>query len=606
MTNKKNKGLKVKQLRNECDPRIFKFKTTDELKETDIIIDQERAMKSIDFGLELNSDGFNIYISGVTGTGRNTTIQEKIKMIAEKKPVPADICYLYNFDSHDEPKSLKLPAGLGIQFKKDMDELLKELEQEIQKAFSGKDYEDKKKEVVEKVKQEREELSLSLEEEARSRGFTIQQSLTGLVVLPLKDGVPMKDEDYKKLAEEEKDRLDKDQKEIHDKIYEFSRSIRKIQVKMKNEIEELDKKIAFFTMWLIIDDIKSKYKTYDVIIHHLDMVVEDILNNVNFFKKFEEDNPQAAMQLANSRSALFDKYKVNLFVDNANTKGAPVIIEDNPTYRNLIGTIEHVAQMGVLSTDFTMIKPGSVHRANGGFLVLQAMDIFKDYFAWEALKKIIKYKKVKIENLGDIYGLISTATLKPEPVEVNLKIVIIGNPYIYHLLYIYDEDFKKLFKVKADFDITINKSRSILNKYAQLIATKCRQEDLLPMKSDAVAKVIDYSARISEHKNKLTAKFLDIQDIIRESNYWAKADKSKVIQKKHIARALEEKAYRSNMIENKIQEMIEEDTIFVDTTGKEVGQINGLAVMDFGDYSFGRPSKITAKTFIGKGDKWNI
>ncbi len=606
MAKKSIRELKASELKNECDPKVFKFKTTEEISEGDVIISQERALKAIDFGLNIKSEGFNLYVSGIPGTGRNTAIQNAVKSIAKKEPVPDDICYLYNFYNHDEPRALTLPAGMGGQFKDDMEELIKELETEIQKAFSGKDYEDKKKEVLSKLKETKEELSIELENYATSRGFTLQQSLTGLVVLPLKDGKPMKDKDYQKLSDEEKVELEEQQKEIHEKIYEFSRNIRNIQIKKKNEIEELDKKIAFFTMWLLIDDIKSKYKEYEIIIEHLDNVVDDILDNLNYFKKLEEGAQPGMVQLSDSQTDLMTKYKVNLLIDNCNTKGAPVIFEDNPTYHNLLGNIEHIAQMGVLSTDFTMIKSGAVHRANGGYLILQALDILKEYYAWEALKKIIKLKKAKIQNLSDIYGLISTATLKPEPVSVDLKIVIIGSSWIYHLLYIYDEEFRKLFKVKADFDTTIDKSKTMIQKYSQLIATKCSQENLLHLKSDAVAKIIDYSSRISDHKKKLTARFLDVEDLLRESSFWAKRAKAKIVEKKHVQKAMDEKVFRSNLIENMINELIEEKTIFIDVEGSVTGQINGLAVLDLGDYMFGRPSRITAKTYMGKGDIVNI
>lgn len=598
--------LKPEDLRSECDPKIFNFKTTADIKDADVIINQDRAMKAIDFGLNIKSNGFNLYISGIPATGRNTMVLKKIKKIAEKEPVPEDICYLHNFKNNDEPNVLKLPPKMGSQLKKDMEELIKELEIEIQKAFSGKDYEDKKKEVLAKIRIEKEKISVELENDANSKGFMLQQSLTGLVVIPLKAGKPMKDRDYAKLSENERRNLDNAQKELHEKIHDFSRKIRDIQRRMKNEIEELDKKIVFFTMWLLIDDIKNKYRAYKIIIQHLDNVVKDILDNLSYFKKYESDEQPFIMPAEDSRKNLLTKYKVNLLVDNSLTKGAPVVVEDNPTYYNLIGKIEHIAQMGVLSTNFTMIKPGSVLTANGGYLVLQAMDILKEYFSWEALKKVIKYKKAKIENLSDRYGLIATTTLKPEPVSVDLKVIIIGNPYIYQLFYIYDEDFRKLFKIKADFDTSIKKSKSVLNKYAQLIATKCKEENLLPAKNDAVAELIDYSSRVSEHKEKLTAKFLEVEDILRESNYWAKKDSAKVIKRKHVKKALAEKIYRSNMIESKIQELIKENTIYIDTDGKLAGQINGLAILDMGDYVFGKPSRITAKTFIGKGEVMNI
>ncbi|MBN2408067.1 MAG: AAA family ATPase [Elusimicrobia bacterium] len=610
MADIKSRKLRPKDLKNICDPAIFKFSTTDDIDTGEAVISQDRAFKAIDFGLNIKSSGFNMYISGVPGTGRNTTILREVKALAQKESVPEDICCIYNFDKDDEPRIVKLPAGKGLEFRDEMEELVKELEIEINKAFSGKDYEDKKREIVENAKGEKERLSLELEEYAQTKGFAIKQTLTGLVVVPLKDdGKPIKDRDYEKMSKEEKDRLENDQNEIYNKIQDFSRKLRGIQKRINREIEELDKKIVFFIMWVLIDDIKRKYGEYERITTHLDKIIEDILENLSFFKKEEEQAAVLARlhvdEKENKRN-LLNKYKVNLLIDNSKTKGAPVIIEDNPTYNNLIGKLEHRSHFGLLYTDFTMIKPGAVLMANGGYLVIQALDLLKNYYAWEALKKIIEYRKVKIESLQDIYGIISTTTLKPEAVEVDIKVILIGSPYIYHLLQIYDEDFGKLFKIKADFDTTIKRNNQILQKFAQLIAQKTREEKLLPFGRSAVAKIIDFSSRLSDHKQKLTGIIMDIADIMRESNYWARKGKHKVVDGSHVDKALQEKVYRSNMIEEKIKEMIRENTIFLDIKGKDTGQINGLAVIDLGDYMFGKPSKITAKTYMGKGEVINI
>lgn len=606
MTDKKIKELKPQDLRNECDPKIFKFKTTDEVKEKQVLIKQDRTLKAIEFGLNIKSDRFNLYVSGVPGTGRNTTILKMVKEVARKEAVPEDICYLYNFENHDEPKAMKLPAGTGCRFRQDMEEFIAELETEIHKAFSGKDYEDRKNEVMESIKRTQNKLTKNLEKHAGTKGFTIHQSLTGLVVLPLKNGKPIRDRDYAKLSENEKRHLEKIQKEIYGKLHDYSSKVKEIQRKIKKAIAQLDKKIALFTIGHLMDDLKKKYKDSLVINRHLDNILKDMLINLDYFKKGEEPGQLNVIQLEDAKSKLLNKYRVNLLVDNCNTKGAPVIVEDNPAYANLIGKIKHYIQFGILSTDFSMIRPGAVHKANGGYLLLQMEDVLKDYFAWEALKRIIKYKKVKIESIAEKYGLASTAALKPEPVDVELKFILVGSPYLYHVFYNYDEDFRKLFKVKADFDTVMEKNRNTLQKYAQFISSKCKQEKLLPFKNDAVAKIIDYSSRLSGHKEKLTARFIKIADIMRETSYWAKADKANIVEKKHVKKALDEKVYRSGMIEQKLQQLIRENTIFVDTDGTETGQINGLSVMELGDYIFGRPSRITAKTFTGKGEVINI
>ncbi|MFW6134121.1 MAG: Lon protease family protein [Elusimicrobiota bacterium] len=598
--------LKPEELRKSCNPDIFKFETTEEIEEEKALIGQERAVHSIDFGLNMKGNGYNIYVSGIPGTGRNTTILRKVKEIAKNEPAPEDICYLHNFENPDEPKALKLPSGVGFQLHKDTQDLIEELEEEMHKAFTGKEYEEKKKEVIEDTKSESERLTSELEEYAQSKGFTIQQTLTGLTVIPLKDGKPMKKKDYEKLSDQEKKDLEERQKEIYDKIYSYSRKVKGIQKKTRKQIEELDKKIAMYVIGHLIDDLKEKYDEYEIVVDHLDRIVDDILNNLDQFKKEEQSGQLSFMQARASKKNILNKYKVNLLVEHNKSEGAPVVVEQNPTYHNLIGKTEYKAQFGFLSTDFNMIKPGAVHKANGGYLILQAMDILKDYYAWEALKKIIDNKEVKIESLRERFGLVSTETLKPEPVSVDLKIIIIGNPVIYHLLYIYDEEFKKLFKVKADFDTTMRKNEDLVHKYARFIAEKTKKEKLLPFENHAVAEIVDYSSRISDHKRKLTARFIEIADIIRESDYWAKKEDSEKVARKHVKKALDEKIYRSNLIEDKIRELIEENTLFVDTDGEKEGQINGLSVVSLGDYMFGRPSRITARTYVGKKGVINI
>jgi len=605
MTKSRIVELKPGELINRCDPKIFKIKTTEDIKEEELVVDQQRALDAIDFGIEIKSQGYNIYVAGITGTGRNTTILKEVNEVAVKEPVPDDICYLFNFDQNDEPKVLKLPAGTGCRFRDDMDEFVKDVESEIHKAFSSEEYEKNKKEVVEDIKQERNKLSAELEKEAREKGFTIQQTLTGLAVVPLKDERPMREKDFDRLSEDEKTELEKKQNEIYEKIYDYSKKIKAAQKQTRAEIEELDKRIALYAIEHLIDDLKKKYKDNDMITRHLDKIVGDILENLDYFKK---DGQQQIpfINMGDQKQNILKKYKVNLLVDHYSSEGAPVVVEDNPSYPNLIGKVEYEAQLGVLSTDFTMIKPGAVHKANGGYLIIQAMDLFRDYYAWDALKRIIKHKKAKIESLHERYGLIQTKTLKPEPAEVDLKVIIVGHPFIYHLLYIYDPDFKKLFKVKADFDTTIKRDEDSIIHYAKFIAEIVKKEKLLPFDSEAVARLVDYGSRRCSHKEKMTARFLDIADMLREANYWAGKDKADVVEGRHVVKALEEKEYRSNMIEQKLQEMIMENTIYINTEGSEVGQINGLSVIDLGDYMFGKPSRITARTYIGKGKVINI
>ena len=603
---KTQRELGPDELRKECDLLAFDFNTTDDISVQDQMIGQERALKAIDFGLNIKNEGFNLYISGIVGTGRNTAIIRAVEKIAQNEPAPDDICYLYNFQNKDEPKALKVPAGTGCRFRKDMEEMIKELEQQIIKAFVSDEYERHRKRVLNKYEEKKSALQAEIEEFAKSKGLTIQQTLTGFAVTPIHKGKVISDEEYSKLPKERKENLSKDEDEVYEKLEEALRKMVGLNREIKEEIKKLDEEIGLYAIGHLIDELKKRYHQYELIISHLDDVREDILKNIDAFKKDGDTQPMPFFPEKSFKQDILNKYRVNLLVDNCKTKKAPVIIEQNPTYYNLIGYIEYRAQFGTLLTDFTMIKAGSVHKANGGYLIVQADQLLRDYFSWDSLKKIIRYKKVKIEDAYVRYGFAPTTGLKPEPVSIDLKVIIVGNPYIYHLLYIYDEEFKKLFKVKADFDSSSRKTNELINQYVHFIAAKIKEDNLLAFNKAAVGEIINYSSRMIAHKEKLSARFSELVDVMREADSWAKKDNTKTVEAAHVKRALEEKAYRSNMIEKKIQDLIEEGTIFIDTKDKEVGQINGLSVIDLGDYMFGNPSRITARTFVGKGNIINI
>lgn len=605
---KKYNELDVKDLTKESDEIDFGFKQTDEVTSSAQIIGQERALKAIDFGLNIQDEWFNLYISGASGTGRNTAIVSAVEAIARKRKVPDDICYLYNFEKPDEPKCLALSAGKGCEFKRDMESLIKDLETEIHKSFLGEEYEKQRKMISDKFEKYREALDIELEEFAKAKGFVLEQTLTEVVVVPIYKGHRLTSQQYNGLSDEERIQIKNRQKEIDALLYENSRKARELQRHLRNELEELDKKIGLFAIGHLIEDLKKKYQNFDLILRHLDDIKEDILKNLGLLKKEPppREGPFFLDLPAKEQDAVFSKYKVNLLIDNCKTQGAPVIIESNPTYYNLTGYVEYRAQFGVLTTDFTMIKPGAALKANGGYLIVQANQILRDYFAWDALKKIIRHKKVKIENLAEKYGFIPTTGLKPQDVPVDLKVIIVGDPYIYQLLYIYDEDFRKYFKVKVDFDRSIKKTEGFVQQFALLIAHKAKEENLLPFKKEAVAKVIDYGSRAIAHQEKISSNLLELIDLMKEADFWARRGNAKSVESKHVKIALDEKVFRSNMVENKIQELFEENTLFVDTEGMETGQINGISVINMGDYVFGMPSRITANTFIGEGEIVNI
>lgn len=600
--------LTAEELRKECDASIFKFNKTDELTVEDKVIGQERALKAIDFGLNVNDEWFNLYVSGIQGTGRNTAILRAVEKIAKEKKIPDDICYLHNFDKPDEPKFLKISAGWGCELKHDVEEFIKDFESEIRKAFLSEDYEKHRKALIDKFKEKKDRLGAELEEFVKDKGFVLDQSLTGFLVTPVYKGRRLTGAQYDKLTDEEKERFKKGQEEVDNKLYKNSRKIREYQRQLKNETQEIDKSVILYAIGHLIDDLKQKYNDFDLIAKHMEEVRTDILKNADSFKKEPEaaQMPFLGDMALKEQESILNKYRVNLLVDNCKTKGAPVVSEQNPNYYNLTGHVEYRAQFGVLTTDFTMIKPGSILKANGGYLIVQANQILRDYFAWDALKKAIRYKKLKIENLAEQYGYMPTTGLKPQAIPVDIKVIVVGSPLLYHLLYNYDEDFRKFFKVKIDFDTSIKKSEEFIQYYANFISIKCKEEKLLPFEKEAVAKIIDHSSRIIAHKDKLTTRFLEIVDIMKEADFWAKKDNAQAIAEKHVKTALEEKVYRSNMVEEKIHELFEENILFVDTDGKETGQINAISVISLGDYAFGMPSRITVSTFMGKGNIINI
>lgn len=591
--------LSAGELRKIINPADFKFKTTDEIKAKARILNQERASKSINFGLRMKEKGYNIFASGILGTGRNSAISSALEEIAFSQPTPDDWCYVYNFDSPDEPKAIHLKAGRGEEFKKDMDEVIKELKSNVPKAFDSKDYEEQKRNIIKKFQEKRDKLVEDLEQKARGKGFELKQTSTGLISVPLVCGKAVSPEKFEGLSEEERRNIEKYREELQNEIAEMIRKVRNLEKEIKLQVKKLDKRIALFATEHLIEELKEKYKDYGDIVKHLESAQEDIIENIEVFREKEAPIFPIPEMVMPGDKKLFTKYQVNVLINNKETKGAPIIKETNPTYYNLTGRIEYRSQLGSMTTDFSMIKPGAIHKANGGYLIVQALDVLKNFLAWDAMKGIIKTEHIKIEDINEQFRIISTATLKPQPIPVKVKIIMVGHPFIYHLLYVLDEEFRKLFKVKADFNMLMDRTDEQINNYVNFVSVRTRQENLLPFTSDAVAKVVEYGSRLIEDQNKLSARFLDIADILREASHWAEIDKAKKVTASYVTKALEEKVYRSNMIEERIREMIKEGTILITVEGEAVGQVNGLSVIDLGDYAFGLPSRITARAYMG-------
>ncbi len=601
------KKISENELYRRCDPSEFSFTTTEEiplLKET---IGQERALRALDFGLAIDSYGFNIYILGESGTGKMTSIKAILAEKAKEEPVPDDWCYVYNFKNPDVPNALRLLQGAGSAFQKDMDELINALRQEIPKVFESKEYERQKSTILEEFQQKHKTLISEMEQETKEKDFSIRKTVSGFVLIPVKKtGESLSEEEYENLDPEVRKKVEKIGRLLQEKLDDVIRLAREEEKKAKGKINQLERQAALSSVGHHIDELKIKYNQSPEVLSYLEDVKEDILEHLEDFKPQEEQAPSLPFIKPPKSEPSFVRYTVNLFVNNSNTKGAPVVVESNPTYYNLFGRIEHKLQYGVAMTDFTMIKAGSLHKANGGYLVINALDLLKNIFAYDALKRTIKDREIKIEDVWEQYRLVSTVTLKPEAIPFNVKVVLVGNPWLYYLLYNLDEEYREFFKVKADFDNRMPRTKETLFKYAAFVRTKCDEKGLLPFDRSSIGKIVEYGSRLAEHQEKLSAKFSEVGDLLRESDYWARKDNSNVVSSKHVEKALQEKIYRSNKIEEKLQEAVKEGVILVDTEGAVVGQINGLAVIDLGDYSFGRPSRITAKTYAGKAGIVNI
>ena len=599
--------LTAADLYKVCDPGFFSFATTDEVPDSRETIGQDRALHAIDFGLSLESTGFNIFILGEHGTGKMTTVKSFLSQRAMSQPVPSDWCYLYNFRDPDSPIAVAVEPGKALEFHKDMEDFVKILKVEIPKVFESKEYEKQKNAIIQKSQIKQKEIFSALEVEAQAKGFVVRKTVSGLIIAPVKKtGEPLTEEEFEQLDDRTRIKINDMGKLLQEKLNDIVRIIRDSEKEVKEEMARLEKEAALSAVGHLIEELKKRYGDYEKIRAYLDDTMEDILEHIEDFKVQEEQPPQLPFMKLPRTEPTYTRYTVNVLVNNKSCKGAPCVFESNPTYYNLFGRIEHKIQYGIAITDFSMIKAGSLHKANGGYLVINALDLLRNIFAYDALKRAIRNKEVKVEDVWEQYRLISTTNLKPASIPLDIKVILVGNPYLYYMLYNLDEDYRELFKVKADFDSRMNRTEENILKYASFIATLCREEKLLPFDRKGIAKVVEVGSRLAEDQNKLSARFSDIADILREASYWAAKSGNAPVSDSHVKRALEEKVFRTNRIEDRLREMIIDGTLIVDTSGEKVGQINGLAVLDLGDYRFGKPSRITARTYAGKAGVVNI
>ncbi|NLE45297.1 MAG: AAA family ATPase, partial [Chloroflexi bacterium] len=597
------------QLCHVCDPAQFSFQTTDELEDLDEIIGQERAIEAIQFGIGIQSQGYNLFALGPSGTGKRTTIRRFLDQRAAAEPTPDDWCYINNFEQPHRPRALRLPAGRGTVLRDDMKLLIDELRTAIPAAFGSEDYRTRRQEVEEEFKEQQEDAFKEVQRQAQERNIRLIRTPAGLAFVPIRDDEILGPDEFQKLPDEERERIEQDIADLQAQLQATVPKVREWERKAREKVKELDREVALFAVGARIEELRRKFSEFPAVVDYLNAVQEDVIDSVDEFRNTEE-SPQQFMGVAVPRSitesALLRRYQVNVLIDHSKSEGAPVVYEDNPTYLNLIGNIEHVAHMGALMTDFTLIKPGALHRANGGYLIIDARELLSQPYSWQGIKRALRSQEIKIESLGQALSLVTTVSLDPEPIPLDVKIVLIGERQLYYLLYQFDPDFSELFKAAADFNVDIPRTPESSHLYARLIATMARKDDLRPLDRSAVARILSHSARMAGDAEKMSIHLLTMSDLLRETDYWASINGNGAVTADDVQRAIDAQIHRADRVRERMQEEILRGTIFIDTTGAHVGQVNALSVISLGEFSFGRPSRITARVRVGKGQVADI
>jgi lon-related putative ATP-dependent protease len=588
--------LPLSALRLVCDPAQFGFETTDDLPDLDNIIGQPRALTALQLGSEITGPGYNTYIMGQPGSGRREYLERK----ASSMPVPDDWCYVNNFTNERQPKAIRLPAGNGAGFRQAISEFISRFASDIPRTFESDEFIQERDRLVSDLKKTQETEFLQLQRHAEKYNFAIVRTSSGFVLAPAVEGKPIPPEGLDNLTVEQKRTLGEIEQQLGGDV---QATINRLKDKEKNAfhmLQELVARTVQFILAPLIQPLKQAFADYPQVNSYLDAVQEDLIANLSQFHPQSQGDEATNTTQADQRKWR-QRYEVNLLVDNSATHGAPVIMENSPTYNNLLGRIEHEMYMGASQTDFTMIQPGALHRANGGYLILPVRDLLLNPYAWEGLKRVLRDGEIRLVELANQVGLISSITLEPEPIPVQVKIMLIGSPMLYYLLRANDDDFTKLFKVRAEFATVMDRSPENAHEYGLFIKSVVMENKLLPFDKSAVARIIEHSAQLAGDQNKLTTRFGKISDLARESSYWAAKTDAQLVTASAVERALQSSIYRSNLIEERIQELITQGILLIDVKGSIVGQINALSVYMLGDYEFGRPTRVTAITYPGKG-----
>lgn len=602
---KSNGPLAWQALRWQCDPQQFAFQTTAELADLEEIVGQQRAWEAVNFGVSMGGDGYNIYALGPPGIGKRTAVELCLKQRSAAASPPPDWCYVNNFEDIRRPTALCLPAGRGIAVRKDVDTLIDDLETSINTVLESDEHKSRVQEFLNEAGERHEELIRRLSEKATAQQVQLIRTPAGFALAPLKGSEVMSPEEYQKLSEVEQNIISTNIEALQKELQRVIEQVPKLQKETRDKIKNLNREAVRLAIGHLLAKSKEQHADLPQVVAYFEAMEKDILERVDEFQP-SEDGPVAMFGAANPQHPSFEDYAINLLVDNSATRGAPVVYEDHPSYQNLIGRVEHESQMGALLTDFTLIEAGALHRANGGYLLMDAWRLLQQPYAWEGLKRALTSRSIKIESLGEALSLISTVSLEPQPIPLQVKVVLLGDRMLYYFLYQFDPEFAELFKVSADFEDQMERCPEHCLLMARILATYARREKIRPLTRSAVARLLEYAARVSEDSQKLTTNMRTLVDLVREADYWAsQADKS-VIDEQQLAQAIDKQIYRVDRVRQRIYEEMSRGTILIDTQGSQVAQVNGLSVLDLGNFRFGQPSRITATARLGQGQVVNI
>ena len=598
------KPLSKKQL--ESSPRNYstEFTTTAELESLHDVLGQARALKALDFAIGVKHQGYNLYVMGPPGLSKHAIIKDVLNNIASERPTPSDWCYTHNFETDHRPEILELPAGRGRKFHKNMNTLITELGKSIPAAFETNEYRERIQLIEREASTKQSDLVKKYKKLAREDSILLEETPSGFTLSPIVEDKALSLEEFNLLSPDLQEIFNEKTSELQEQLEFIIPQLNQISRDSNEKIKSMNRDVALYATGHLIKDLIGRYGDINSVVNYLENVQKDVLDHLQDFAKFEDE--LTAGESATAKDNSLERYKINLLVDNSELEGAPVIYLDNPTYHNLVGRIEYDSFMGSISTDFTLIKPGAIHQANGGYLIIDAEKLLVQPFAWEALKRTLYAHMLRIESMEQMLSTDTAKSLEPAPIPIDIKIIIIGDRQLYYELHQLDPDFSELFKVEADFDEEISHNAENNFLYARLLATRCRKLNLQEIEKEAVNKILQYSSRLAGDSEKLSTKLRSITELLIEADYWAKKSSHEFITSNDVSDAIKAQTLRISRIQNLIQEDINRGTILINTNGKQTGQVNGLSVFDIGKYGFGQPSCITATVRLGNGQIINI